>query len=105
MSYRASRPAQMGVVAQHMIGQSGRQINLNLENLAARAAPVIFVVLWSTGFVATKYVLHNVEPLTYLTIRMAVVIGLMAVIVLIARQKWPDGMCMPHTVVEGILVQ
>jgi hypothetical protein len=52
-------------------------------------------VLWSTGFVATKYVLHNAEPLTYLTIRMAVVVGLMAVIVAIARPRWPDGMGMP----------
>ena len=41
------------------------------ENLAARAAPAIFVVLWSTGFIGTKYVLHNAEPLTYLAIRMA----------------------------------
>jgi drug/metabolite transporter (DMT)-like permease len=94
----------MGVVAQHMIGQSGRQINLNLENLAARAAPVIFVVLWSTGFVATKYVLHNAEPLSYLTIRMAVVVGLMAVIVAIAPPQWPDGMGIAHSAVAGILV-
>ena len=36
------------------------------EKLAARAALAIFVVLWSTGFVATKYVLNNAEPLTYL---------------------------------------
>jgi drug/metabolite transporter (DMT)-like permease len=104
MSYRASRLAQMDVAAQHMIGQSGRQMNLNLEKLAAPAAPAIFVVLWSTGFIATKYVLHNAEPLTYLTIRMAVVVGLMAVIVAIARPKWPDGIGIAHSVVAGILV-
>jgi len=104
MSYRAGRPAQMGVAAQHMIGQSGRQMNHNLEHLAARAAPAIFVVLWSTGFIATKYVLHNAEPLTYLTIRMAVVVGLMAVIVEVARPKWPDGIGIAHSVVAGILV-
>jgi hypothetical protein len=40
-------------------------MNRSPENLAARAAPAIFVLLWSTGFVATKYVLHNAEPLTY----------------------------------------
>ena len=79
-------------------------MNLNLEKLAAQAAPVIFVVLWSTGFVATKYVLHNAEPLTYLAIRMAVVVGLMAVIVAIARPRWPDGMGVAHSVVAGILV-
>jgi drug/metabolite transporter (DMT)-like permease len=94
----------MGVAAQHMIGQSGRQMNHNLEHLAARAAPAIFVVLWSTGFIATKYVLHNAEPLTYLTIRMAVVVGLMAVIVAVVRPKWPDGIGIAHSVVAGILV-
>src|SRR6476620_7544147 len=104
MSYRASRPAQMGVAAQHMIGHSGRQMNHSLEHLAARAAPAIFVVLWSTGFIATKYVLHNEEPLTYLAIRMAVVVGLMAVIVAIARPRWPDGMGVAHSVIAGILV-
>jgi drug/metabolite transporter (DMT)-like permease len=74
------------------------------EDFAARAAPAIFVVLWSTGFVATKYVLHNAEPLTYLAIRMAVVVGLMAVIVAIARPQWPDRIGVAHSIVAGILV-
>ena len=39
-------------------------MNHDLEKLAARAAPAVFVVLWSTGFIATKYVVHNAEPLT-----------------------------------------
>ena len=58
-------------------------MNRDLEDLAARAAPAIFVVLWSTGFIATKYVVHNVDPLTYLAIRMALVVVLMAAIVAI----------------------
>jgi len=104
MSSRATRPAQIVVAAQHTIGHSGRQMNHNLQNLAARAAPAIFVVLWSTGFVATKYVLHNAEPLTYLAIRMAVVVALMAVIVAIARPQWPDRAGIAHSIVAGILV-
>jgi len=56
----------------------------DFEKLVARAAPAIFVVLWSTGFIATKYVLNSAEPLTYLTIRMAVVVAMMAVIVAVA---------------------
>jgi drug/metabolite transporter (DMT)-like permease len=79
-------------------------MNKDIENLAARAAPAIFVVLWSTGFIATKYVLHNAEPLTYLAIRMAVVVGLMAVIVAIARPRWPDWTGVGHSIVAGILV-
>ena len=79
-------------------------MNQNLQSFAARAAPAIFVVLWSTGFVATKYVLNGAEPLTYLAIRMAVVVGLMAVIAAIARPKWPDRIGVAHSIVAGILV-
>jgi drug/metabolite transporter (DMT)-like permease len=76
----------------------------DFEKLAARAAPAIFVVLWSTGFIATKYVLHSAEPLTYLTIRMAVVVAMMVVIVAVARPQWPDRAGIAHSVVAGILV-
>jgi drug/metabolite transporter (DMT)-like permease len=76
----------------------------DLENLAARAAPAIFVVLWSTGFVVTKYVLNSAEPLTYLAIRMAVVVVMMAVVVVVARPQWPDRVGVAHSVVSGILV-
>jgi len=76
----------------------------DFEKLAARAAPAIFVVLWSTGFIATKYVLNSAEPLTYLTIRMAVVVAMMAVIVAVARPRWPDRAGIGHSMVAGILV-
>jgi drug/metabolite transporter (DMT)-like permease len=79
-------------------------MNHKSENLAARAAPALFVVLWSTGFIATKYVLRDAEPLTYLAIRMAVVVGLMAAIVAIARPRWPDRIGTAHSVVTGILM-
>jgi drug/metabolite transporter (DMT)-like permease len=76
----------------------------NLDQLAARAAPALFVVLWSTGFVATKYVLRSAEPLTYLAIRMAVVVAIMVVIVVVVRPRWPDRMGIVHSVVAGLLV-
>jgi len=79
-------------------------MNHDFEKFAARAAPAIFVVLWSTGFVATKYVVHNADPLTYLAIRMALVVVLMAVIVAIARPRWPDRIGIAHSAVAGILV-
>src|ERR1700726_688740 len=87
-----------------MFRQSRPQMSKDFEKLAARAAPAIFVVLWSTGFIATKYVLHSAEPLTYLTIRMAVVVAIMVVIVAVARPQWPDRAGIAHSVVAGILV-
>src|ERR1700761_7250267 len=85
-------------------GQSMLQMNRDIEKIAARAAPAVFVVLWSTGFIGTKYVLRDAEPLTYLTIRMVLVVGLMAVIAAIARPRWPDRSGIGHSVVAGILV-
>src|SRR3984885_7059990 len=79
-------------------------MNRDFEDVAARAAPAIFVVLWSTGFIATKYVLHNAEPLTYLSIRMVLVAALMAVLAAIGRPQWPDRIGIAHSVVAGILV-
>jgi drug/metabolite transporter (DMT)-like permease len=87
-----------------MFRQSRPQMSKDFEKLAARAAPAIFVLLWSTGFIATKYVLNSAEPLTYLTIRMAVVVVLMAVIVVVGRPQWPDRAGFGHSVVAGILV-
>src|SRR3954471_907865 len=87
-----------------MIRHRGRQMNRDIAKLAACAAPAMFVVLWSTGFIGTKYVLRNAEPLTYLAIRMVLVVALMAVIVAIARPKWPDRIGIAHSVVAGILV-
>src|SRR5438309_11219451 len=79
-------------------------MNHNQEALTARAAPILFVLLWSTGFIGTKYVVNNADPLTYLAIRMAFVVGLMAIIATVARPKWPDRIGIAHSAVAGILV-
>src|SRR3954462_3981357 len=76
----------------------------DFEKMAARAAPAIFVVLWSPGFIGTKYVLNSAEPLTYLAIRMACVVGLMAIIAAFAQPKWPDRAGIGHSIVAGLLV-
>src|SRR5256885_16770390 len=64
----------------------------------------MFVLLWSTGFIGTKYVINNADPLTYLAIRMAIVVGLMAIIVAIARPARPNRTEIGHSIVAGILV-
>ena len=76
-----------------------------LSSAASRATPVIFVLLWSTGFIATKYVLTGAEPLTYLTVRMALAVAIMAVVVGMVRPRWPDRAGVGHSIVAGILVQ
>lgn len=75
-----------------------------LESIAARTAPTIFVLLWSTGFIGTKYVLAGAEPLTYLAVRMGFVVLLMGGITAIWRPKWPDRAGVIHSAIAGLLV-
>jgi len=67
--------------------------------------PLLFVVLWSTGFIGAKLGLPDCEPLTLLTLRYAAVLVLMGVIVLATRAPWPAS---PkqwlHIGVSGLLV-
>src|ERR1700742_4758476 len=104
MRLRAVRPVRSSIAGYHMFRQSGPQMSKDLDQLAARVAPPIFVVLWSTGFVATKYVLHGAEPLTYLAIRMAIVVAILAVVAFFAKPRWPGRTGIAHSVVAGILV-
>lgn len=78
--------------------------DVTFERVLTRTAPAIFVVLWSSGFIATKYALAGAEPLTFLFIRMVAVVLLMAIIIAIARPKWPNRMDAWHSVVAGLLV-
>ncbi len=57
--------------------------------LLTAAAPLLFVLLWSTGFIGAKFGLPYAEPLTFLSTRYVLVIGLMLLVVLATRAPWP----------------
>src|SRR4029450_13784869 len=104
MQSRAGSPARLVLPHRPGMGSSARQMTEDFDKFAARAAPAIFVVLWSTGFVGSKYVIHNADPLTYLAIRMAIVVLLMGIICAITGPTWPKGREIGHSFVAGILV-
>ena len=58
---------------------------MRLSKLAIAAAPVLFVLLWSTGFIGARYGLPYIEPLTFLAVRMVFVVLILGGIALIAR--------------------
>lgn len=67
--------------------------------------PLLFVVLWSTGFIGAKFGLPDAEPLTFLSWRYAAVLLLMGAVVLWARAPWPaDRRTVLHIAVSGLLV-
>jgi drug/metabolite transporter (DMT)-like permease len=77
----------------------------DFQSIIGRAVPVIFVLLWSTGFIGTRYGLAGAEPLTYLAVRMLLAASIMAVVVLVVRPLWPSRAGIGHSIVAGLLVQ
>ena len=70
-----------------------------------RVFPLLFVVLWSTGFIVAKYGLAYAPPLTFLLYRMVLVAVLMGIVALAMRAPWPAKRAeVGHVVIAGWLV-
>lgn len=70
-----------------------------------RAAPVLFVLLWSTGFIGAKFGLPYAEPFTFLLARIATVAALLTAAALIGRAEWPrEPRQIAHAAIAGLLV-
>ena len=74
------------------------------EDFAVFAAPAVFVLLWSSGFIFAKLGLSYAEPLTYLSLRMIAVVALLAIIIALTRPKWPSTAGMVHSALTGLMV-
>jgi drug/metabolite transporter (DMT)-like permease len=68
------------------------------------AAPAMFVLLWSTGFIGAKYGLPYVEPFTFLSLRMAFVVVIHVLIVWVWKVRWPTATEARHSAITGLLV-
>jgi drug/metabolite transporter (DMT)-like permease len=67
-------------------------------------APLFFVVLWSTGFIAAKYGLPYAPPLSFLILRCLGALLVLLPLVLARRRTWPRGRIL-HVAVAGLLLQ
>lgn len=67
--------------------------------------PVLFVALWSTGFIGAKFGLPDAQPLTFLSLRYAIVLVLMGALAWATRAPWPrTAREWLHIGVSGLLV-
>lgn len=60
-----------------------------MTTFLVRLSPVIFVVLWSTGYIAAKFALDDAEPMAFLAWRFGLVVLIFVPIVLLGRHAWP----------------
>ncbi|MBI2714643.1 MAG: DMT family transporter [Rhizobiales bacterium] len=75
-----------------------------MSRMAIAAAPALFVLLWSTGFIGARYGLPYIEPLTFLAVRMVFVVAILGVIALLSRTRWPNNSEVGHSLLAGAMV-
>ena len=66
---------------------------MRLSKLAIAAAPMLFVLLWSTGFIGARFGLPYIEPMTFLAVRMVFVVIILGAIAMMSRARWPWPGC------------
>jgi drug/metabolite transporter (DMT)-like permease len=70
-----------------------------------RAMPVVFVLIWSTGFIVARYGMPNSPPFTFLLWRYIFSMACFVVWVIWARIPWPQGRAQwGHLAVTGVLM-
>jgi drug/metabolite transporter (DMT)-like permease len=72
--------------------------------IIVKAAPVLFVLFWSTGFIGNKFALPHIEPLTFVSIRLFYATLAITLLALALRAPLPRGKAIVHSVVSGVLV-
>ena len=70
-----------------------------------RAMPVVFVLIWSTGFVVARLAMPHAPPLSFLAWRYALSVALFLAWVSWSRAAWPQGRSQVlHLAVTGVLM-
>ena len=70
-----------------------------------RIVPVVFVLIWSTGFIVARYGMPNSPPFTFLLLRYAFSILCFGLWIALARVSWPTSPAQwVHLGVTGVLM-
>lgn len=71
-----------------------------------RLAPVLFILIWSTGYIVAKLAAPHAEPLSFLVLRYCGVVLLMLAIALAVRAPWPASPReIVHIAIAGVGIQ
>ncbi len=73
--------------------------------LFVRTAPLLFVMLWSTGFIAAKYSMGNADPFVFLCLRMTITAIVLLIVLWLTKSAMPRRIFdYRHDMVTGILL-
>ncbi len=73
---------------------------------ATSIIPLMFVLLWSSGFIGSKLGVPYAEPFAFLAMRYSIVLAILVPVALLMRAPWPQGkMQVAHLAIAGLLTQ
>ncbi|MEC8284275.1 MAG: EamA family transporter, partial [SAR324 cluster bacterium] len=74
-------------------------------NLLSKGSPILFVLLWSTGFIGAKLGIPHAEPMTFLSLRFLIAICFLLPLVWWYHAPWPSNLSdWLHAGIVGFLV-
>ena len=80
-------------------------IGVRSSDAWVKATPVVFVLIWATGFIVARFGMPHAPPLSFLSIRYALSIACFGVWIVWAKVAWPQSrQQFLHLSVTGILM-
>jgi drug/metabolite transporter (DMT)-like permease len=73
----------------HILGTMPTTSIARPSNVQTALLPLLFVALWSTGFIGAKFGLPDAEPLTFLALRYLIVLVMMGIVSWATKAPWP----------------
>lgn len=98
-------PATIFVVALAQCGIHPDQVTvMSSAGNFRRLVPLLFVLLWSTGFIGARFGLPHIEPFNFLFVRMLLTLLVFVGLILVFRARWLGPVQAGHQMVVGLLV-
>lgn len=75
---------------------------MNAPSPIVRIAPVVFVFLWSTGFIVARYATDGSGPLSFLALRVVCAAIVLAVVAIASASPRPDRAAIGWSMLSGV---
>ncbi|MGI9370859.1 MAG: DMT family transporter [Hyphomicrobiales bacterium] len=80
------------------------QSNESASSRWFKMMPVIFLLLWSTGFIGARLGMPYAEPFSFLALRFGLVTVLVAIMAMFMGSTWPNRRDSLHAFIAGVFI-
>ena len=82
----------------------GMVLSIHRSRGAAIGVSLGFVLVWSTGFIVARYGVPHAPALSFLALRFALTLVVLAPLIVLQRARWPTPKEAAHLAIAGLLI-